>query len=104
MTPEEIRLSGERHVMSDLTSKGYLCLRNKRSRARTGIEAIKGTEVALVQVKAAVHPNMPDGLSAEESARVRKRAARMGWQAWLAQVQIDKFGAMLGTVTYTRLI
>jgi len=48
MTPEEIKLSGERHVMSDLTSKGYFCLRNKRSRTPTGIEAIKGTEVMLV--------------------------------------------------------
>jgi hypothetical protein len=104
MTPEEIRLSGERHVMSDLTSKGYFCLRKKRSPVPTGIEAIKGTEVALVQVKAAVHPNMPDGLSAEESARVRKRVVRMGWQAWLAQVQIDSLGAMLGSVTYIRLI
>ena len=104
MTPEEIRLSGDRHVMSDLTSKGYLCLRNKRSRTRTGIEAIKGNEVALVLVKAAVHPNLPDGLSAEESSEVRKRAVRMGWQAWLAQVQIDGFGAMLGPVTYNRLI
>jgi hypothetical protein len=104
MTPEEVGLSGERHVMSDLTSKGYFCLRNRRSQAPTGIEAINGTEVALVQVKAAVHPNLPEGLSAEESARIRKRAVRMGWQAWLAQVQIDKFGAMLGAVTYTRLI
>jgi hypothetical protein len=103
MTPEEVGLSGERHVMSDLTSKGYLCLRNKRSPVPTGIEAIKGTEVALVQVKAAVHPTMPDGLSDEESARVRKRAIRMGWQAWLAQVQIDSLGAMLGSIAYTRL-
>ncbi len=104
MTPEEIKLSGERHVRSNLTSKGYFCLRNKRSRTPTGIEAIKGTEVMIVHVKAAIHPNLPEGLPAEESARIRKRAARMGWQAWLAQVKIDKFGAMLGAVTYTRLI
>ena len=103
MTPEEIRLSGERHVMSDLTSKGYFCLRNKRSPVPTGIEAIKGTEVTLVLVRAAVQPDVPDGLSAEESAKVRKRALRMGWQAWLAQVQIDSLGTMLGTVTYARL-
>jgi hypothetical protein len=104
MTPEEIKLSGERHVMSDLTSKGYFCLRNKRSRTPTGIEAIKGTEVMLVQVKAAVHPDLPEGLSAEESARIRKRAIRMGWQAWIAQVQIDDAGAMLGSIVYTTLI
>ena len=104
MTPEEIKLSGERHVMSDLTSKGYFCLRNKRSRTPTGIEAIKGTEVMLVQVKAAVHPDLPEGLSAEESARIRKRAARMGWQARLAQVQIDDSGALLGSIVYTTLI
>jgi hypothetical protein len=104
MTPEEIKLSGERHVRSDLTSKGYFCLRNKRSRVPTGIEAIKGTEVALVQVKAAVHPDVPAGLSAEESARIRKRAVRMCWKARLAQVQIDDAGALLGPVTYTRLI
>jgi hypothetical protein len=104
MTPEEIKTSGERHVRSDLTSKGYFCLRNKRSPTPTGIEAIKGNEVMLVQAKAAVHPDLPDGLSAEESARVRKRAVRMGWQAWLAQVKIDDSGALLGSVAYTRLI
>jgi hypothetical protein len=104
MTPEEIKLSGERHVRSDLTSKGYLCLRNKRSRTPTGIEAIKENEVMLVQVKAAVHPDLPEGLSAEESARIRKRAARMGWQARLAQVQIDDSGALLGSIVYTTLI
>lgn len=104
MTPEEIKLSGERHVMSDLTSKGYFCLRNKRSRAPTGIEAIMGTEVALVQVMAAVYPNLAVGLSAEESAKIRKRAARMGWEAWLAQVQIDDAGKLQEPVVYTRLI
>jgi hypothetical protein len=104
MTPEEIKTSCERHVRSDLTSKGYFCLRNKRSRVPTGIEAIKGTEVALVQVKAAVHPNLPEGLSAEESGRIRKRAARMGWETWLTQVQIDDSGALLEPITYTRLI
>ena len=104
MTPEEIKLSGERHVMSDLTSKGSFCLRNKRSRVPTGIEAIMGTEVALVHVMAAVHPNMPAGPSAEESGRIRKRAARMGWPAWLAQVQIDDSGALLEPIVYTTLI
>ena len=104
MTPEETRLSGERHVMSDLTSKGYFCLRNKRSPVPTGIEAIKENEVALVQVKAAVHPNMPGGLPAEESGSIRKRAARMGWEAWLAHVQIDDAGKLLEPITYTRLI
>ena len=104
MTPEEIKLSGERHVRSDLTSKGYVCLRNKRSRVPTGIEAIMGTEVALVHVMAAAYPNLPTGLSAEESGRIRKRAARMGWEAWLAQVQIDESGKLLEPITYTRLI
>ena len=104
MTPEEIKLSGERHVRSDLTSKGYFCLRNKRSPVPTGIEAIMGTEVALVHVMAAANPNLPTGLSAEESGSIRKRAARMGWEAWLAHVQIDDSGKLLEPVVYTRLI
>ena len=103
MTPEETQSSGERHVMSDLASKGYYCLRNKRSPVYTGIEAIKGTKVTLVHVKTAVHPSAPDSLSTEETARVKNRAIRMGWEAWLAQVQIDDFGLMLGSITYTRL-
>ena len=89
--------------MSDLTSKGYYCLRNKRSPVYTGIEAIKGTEVALVHVKTAVHPSTPDNLSTEEISRIKNRASRMGWEAWLAQVQIDDFGSMVGSITYTRL-
>jgi len=104
MTPEEISLSGERHAIADFTSKGYLCVRNRRSTVPTSIEAIKGNEVALVHVRAAVHPDVPDGLSDEESARVRKRAVRMGWQAWFAQVKIDGSGALLEPVAYTRLI
>ena len=60
--------------------------------------------MALVQVKTAVHPNLPDGLSAEESARIRKRAVRMRWEAWLAQVHVDDTGALLGPLVYTRLI
>ena len=104
LTPEEIKTSGERHVRSDLTSKGYLCVRNKRSRVPTGIEAIMGTEVALVHVMAAAYPNLPARLSAEESSRIRKRAARMGWEAWLAHVQIDDAGKLLEPVVYTRLI
>jgi len=103
MTPEETQSSGERHVISDLTSKGYYCLRNKRSPAYTGIEAIKGTKVTLVHVKAAVHPAAPDNLTTEETARIKHRASRMGWDAWLARVQIDEFGLMLGSITYTRL-
>ena len=104
MTPEDAQSNGERHVISDLTSKGYFCLRNKRARLPTGIEAIIGTEVALVHVMAAVYPNLPTGLSAEESGSIRKRAARMGWEAWLAHVQIDDAGKLLEPVVYTRLI
>jgi len=103
MTPEDAQSSGERHVISDLASKGYYCLRNKRSPVYTGIEAIKGTKVTLVHVKTAVHPSTPDNLSTEESTRIRSRATRMEWEAWLAQVQIDDFGLMLGSITYTRL-
>jgi hypothetical protein len=102
MTPEDAQSSGERHVISDLTSKGYYCLRNKRSPVYTGIEAIKGMQVALVHVKAAVHPSAPENLSTEEATRIKNRASRMGWEVWLAQVQIDDFGLMLGSITYTR--
>jgi hypothetical protein len=104
MTSEEIKLSGERHVRSDLTSKGFFCVRNKWSRTPTGIEAIMGTEVALVYVTAAAYPNLPTGPSAEESGSIRKRAARMDWEAWLAHVQIDDAGKLLEPITYARLI
>jgi Holliday junction resolvase len=104
MTPEDAQTSAERHVISDLESKGYYCIRNKRSPGYTGVEAIKGTEVVLVHVKTAVHPSTPDNLSAEESTRIRSRATRMGWEAWLAQVQIDDLGLTVGSISYTRLV
>jgi Holliday junction resolvase len=102
MTSAEIGLSGEQHVTADLVSKGYYCNRNTRLPGCTDIEATRGTFAVLVQVKTAVYPETPAILSTEEFKAITGRAKRKGWQAWLAQVQIDRFGARLGEINYVQ--
>ena len=104
MTPEEITEIGERHVMADLTAKGFFCLRNARSPGAREIEAFRGTEqVSLVYVKTAVQPDVPDDLSDEDSARINSRAARMGWNACLVHVRINPLGNLSEPIKYIQL-
>jgi len=105
MTPEEIAEIGERHAMADLTAKGFFCLRNARSPGGREIEAFRGTEqVSLVYVKTAVEPDIPGDLSDEDSARIKGRAVRMGWDAWLVHVRINPLGNLSEPIRYIQLV
>jgi Holliday junction resolvase-like predicted endonuclease len=102
MTSAEIGNTGERYATDWLRSKGYQCYRNTQLPGSTDIEA-SGPANLLVQVKTAVYPSSASGLSADENRNIIARANRNGWQAWLAKVQINYQGSMIGDIGWTKL-
>lgn len=102
MTPGDIGAFGERIVTAWLTAKGYQCYRNTQQPGSTDIEA-RGQPSLLVQVKTGLYPNQPPVLSATERGNITSRATRLGYQAWLAQVQINSQGQQVGEIRWEKL-
>jgi hypothetical protein len=102
VTPAEIGSIGEGHVTAWLQSRGYSCYRNTQLPGSTDIEA-NGQVGLLVQVKTAVYPLPPAELSNEEQRNIVARANRSGRQAWLARVNINNVGSLVGQINWKRL-
>ncbi|MGA7725908.1 MAG: hypothetical protein WCA95_11565 [Opitutaceae bacterium] len=103
MEPAEIGNIGERYVEQWLTSKGYKCNRNTQLPGSTDIEAHGSPTSLLVQVKTAVSPNVPAVLTADENKNITARAAKLGWQPWLARVTIDAKNQLVGEILWLQL-
>ena len=103
LTSAEVGTTGEKHATAELRAKGWTCYRNTQLPGATDIEATGGTPALLVQVKTAVYPNLPADLSAEEKTAIVSRANRNGKDAWLAQLQINREGALVGSISWTKL-
>jgi Holliday junction resolvase len=89
-TALQIGEAGERIVVDWLKAKGCTIDRwDTQSPGSTDIEASWPTKRLLVQVKSAVAPNQPSVLSGDEIAKIKSRAAKVGAEAWQAQVQLD---------------
>jgi len=68
------------------------------------IDASKGHRRVLIQVKSALTPNAPPGLSSAELRNLKSRASRIGAEAWLAQVNLSPANlARVGDINFTQL-
>jgi hypothetical protein len=94
---------GERYATNWLRMKGYRCRRNTQLPGSSDIEAVLGSKVILVQVKTSMHPNLPSIPDMEERSNIISRAKRNGYQAWIAQVVIDRKGQLVGKIKWLRL-
>jgi hypothetical protein len=98
---------GERHAAACLAEQGWSCHRNTQQPGATdimGTATSNGATVrVLVQVKTAVVPNQPAGLSADERRAITARAANLNGFAWLAQVQINAQGQLVGQIHWSRV-
>lgn len=103
LTAAQIGTIGEVHVTNWLKAKGYSCYRNTQLPGATDIEANGNPTSLLVQVKTAICPNSAAGLSAEDTKAIVARANRTGRQAWLARLQINNKGELVGDIAWTRL-
>lgn len=101
-TAYEIGFAGEKHVVAWLRANGYSGNWDTRGPGSTDIEAT-GHEHILVQVKSAVAPSVPAGLSGDELRNIKSRATRLGANAYLAQVTMDSRLRLIGEISWTKL-
>lgn len=92
-------------VTASLEANGYRCRQNTQLPGSTDIEAVGRTsgKKMLVQVKTALHPNTASSLSTNEKSNITARADRLSATAWLAQVQINNQGKLIGKIRWTKL-
>ncbi|MGB7844250.1 MAG: hypothetical protein WBL63_01440 [Candidatus Acidiferrum sp.] len=103
LTATQIGTIGEVHATGWLKANGYSCNRNTKLPGATDIEATGNVASLLVQVKTAVWPSYAADLTAEEKKAIVARANRIGWQAWLAQLQINDKGELVGSISWAKL-
>ena len=103
MTSAEIGNFGERHATAFLQAKGWQCHRNTQQPGATDIEARSGNQGLLVQVKTGLSPNPAPDLSADERRSITSRATSLGFEAWLAQLQIGSQGELVGSIHWKKL-
>jgi len=94
---------GERLVARWLAENGYSTNIDTKASGSTDIEARGNTKSLLVQVKSAVQPSTPDTLSADEMRNITSRAARLGFEAWEASVQLDQQLRQVGDIQWRKL-
>jgi hypothetical protein len=101
----EIDARGEQIVSDTLQQTFYQTKVNTELPGTTYIEAEEVSSVAkiLVQVKSAVGPSSPNGLTEEELLNIKSKAANIGAQPYLAQVQLDNLLNPTGPVNYKNL-
>lgn len=103
ISPAQIGSIGEKHATAWLSGQGFTCYRNTQLPGCTDIECSAGNKSLLVQVKTAIHPESPAYLSAEEKNAIVSRANRNGSEAWLARLQINEKGALVGKIMWSKL-
>ena len=103
MTPADIAESAEKHVESYLTSTGYHCHASKPHQGVSDIEATGEEENLFVIVKGTLGDTpVPDPTTLERGHAV-SRAMTLGYDAWLAKVQVGNEGELLGDIQWEQL-
>ena len=103
LTAGNIGKIGEIHVTKWLEGKGYSGICNTQLPGATDIEAANSVASLLVQVKTAKWPASPANLTTEEIKAIVNRASSKGRQAWLAQLQVNEKGLLLGEIKWKKL-
>lgn len=103
-TTTEIGTAGERAVVAALKSDGWVGTWDTKGAGSTDVEAKKGSRHVLIQVKAALEGTTPAQLSSDELRNIKSRAAKLGAEAWLAQVTLSKANlSRVGDIAWTKL-
>jgi hypothetical protein len=99
----DIGSAGERIVEKHLRQRSYATSIDLRKTGSTIIRALGRLTKLLVEVRTAVSPDAPTSLSADDVKKITSLAAKIGYEAWEARVQIDSDGGQLGKIIWTRL-
>ena len=103
MTPADIAEYGEKHVEAWLSGTGYHCHASKPSHGVSDIQALGEDDNLIVLVEAAMAPTpVPDATTLERGHAVA-RAMTLGFDAWLAKVNVGNHGELVGDIQWTQL-
>lgn len=103
ITPAEIADYGQRHVEEYLTSTGYHCHTTKTAHGGTDIDARGEEENLFVHVMSALAPHEVPAPTTSEVGRVVSRAMTLGYDAWLAKVQVTSDGDLASDIQWSQL-
>ncbi|MEN3940474.1 hypothetical protein WJU23_04205 [Prosthecobacter sp. SYSU 5D2] len=103
LTPTDIADCGERHVENWLTEKGYRCYRHKQRHGTKDLEARSEDSNMLVHINATLEPKAVPVLTQAEHDSICSRAMMLGFDPWLAQLQVDRHGDLYGDIAWTPL-
>ena len=103
MTAANIIESGERHVNAWLTGTGYHCHRSSSHHGTVDITARGEEDNLFVHVMAALAPHSVPELTTFDRDRVLARAMTLGYDTWLAQVQVGDEGELVGDIQWSQL-
>lgn len=117
LTPTDIAEYGERHVEQWLTANNYQCHRTASTKSHVhghpsththlpgiDLEARNAETTMLVHVCAAMAPQEPHEPSERDQHGITARAMTLGYDAWLARVQIDSQGDLACEIQWTKLV
>ncbi len=102
LRPTDIAEYGERHAEKWLTAQGYHCHHQQRQGIKN-FEARGGENNLLVYVNTAIAPQHAEEISQHDHDSICSRAMMLGFDPWLAQVQIDNHGDLAGEIVWTKL-
>lgn len=103
LTLTDIADYGERHVEKWLTEQGYHCHRQPNRHGNKDLEACGGENNMLIHVGASLEPKPAPELTHTEHDSICSRAMMLGFDPWLAQLQVDRNGDLYGDITWTKL-
>lgn len=98
LTPTQIGEIGERHVVAALRQNNHANIKvNTRAPGSTDIE----TNSILVQVKTSLG-GVPAYPSSDEIRNLKSRAAKLGKEAYVAQVVINQDGSLAKAIDWSK--
>ena len=103
MTPADIIESGLQHVETYLKGTGYTCHHTPAHHGSVDIEARGEDDKLYVHVMSTLAPTAVPDISTSDLARVLSRAMTMGYDSWLAKVQVDAEGELVGEIQWSQL-
>lgn len=103
MTASDLIDYAEQHVESFLASTGYHCTKSRPHHGAVDIEARGEEENLVVHVVASLAPAEVPDITTADGNRVVSRAMSLGFDAWLAKVQVDGEGQQVGDIQWLQL-
>lgn len=103
LTLSDIAEHGERHVERWLTEQGYRCYHNTQRQGTRDLEARSTDNNMLVHVLSHLESVQAPALGQSEHDSVCSRAFMLGFDAWLAEISIDRHGEQVGDIHWKQL-